>query len=179
LPGGNPKAIELYVRADISDLSDYGLGSANNGGGSDGNEFTLTGSASAGEFLYIASESDEFANFFGFAPTYTSGAAAINGDDAIELFRNDVVVDTFGDINMDGSGQGWDHLDGWAYRVSGSEPSGATFKISEWTFSGIDALDGALTNAAADPAFPVGDFASACGGVSYHRGLCEDCFLIT
>ena len=28
----------------------------------------------------------------------------INGDDAVELFHNGVVVDTFGDINMDGTG---------------------------------------------------------------------------
>jgi hypothetical protein len=121
--------------------------------------------------LYIATESVNFNNFFAFAPTYNSAAASINGDDAIELFRNGVVVDTFGDINTDGTGTDWEHLDGWAYRVSGSEPSGSTFNILEWTFSGKNALDGASTNTAADPAFPVGDFVSACGGVSFPRGL--------
>ena len=40
-----------------------------------------------------------FEDFFGFAPDYTSNAASINGDDAIELFENGVVVDVFGDIN--------------------------------------------------------------------------------
>jgi plastocyanin len=35
LPGGQPKGIELYVINDIADLSVYGVGSANNGGGSD------------------------------------------------------------------------------------------------------------------------------------------------
>jgi hypothetical protein len=35
LPGGLPKAIALFVRADIADLSVYGLGRANNGGGTD------------------------------------------------------------------------------------------------------------------------------------------------
>ena len=44
--GGLPKAIELYATSDIADLSIYGVGSANNGGGSDGEEFTLSGSAS-------------------------------------------------------------------------------------------------------------------------------------
>jgi hypothetical protein len=49
LPGGLPKVIELYAFADIADLSIYGVGSANNGGGTDGEELTLEGSASAGD----------------------------------------------------------------------------------------------------------------------------------
>ncbi|MFP6904646.1 MAG: hypothetical protein VCG02_05450, partial [Verrucomicrobiota bacterium] len=40
LPQGRPKGVELYVLDDIPDLSLYGIGSANNGGGSDGQEFT-------------------------------------------------------------------------------------------------------------------------------------------
>ena len=61
-----------------------------------------------------------FTNFFGFAPNYSSFALGINGDDAVELFKNGSVVDVFGDINVDGSGQAWDYLDGWAYRNTGS-----------------------------------------------------------
>jgi hypothetical protein len=41
LYGGTPKAIELYVYEDIVDLSIFGVGSANNGGGTDGEEFTF------------------------------------------------------------------------------------------------------------------------------------------
>ena len=29
----------------------------------------------------------------------------INGDDAVELFHNGTVIDTFGDINTDGNGE--------------------------------------------------------------------------
>ena len=43
LSGGTPKAIELYATTDIADLSIYGFGSANYGGGSDGEELTLDG----------------------------------------------------------------------------------------------------------------------------------------
>ena len=32
LPGGTPKALELYANCNVADLSQYGLGSANNGG---------------------------------------------------------------------------------------------------------------------------------------------------
>ena len=41
LPGGNPKGVELYATQDIPDLASYGLGVANNGGGTDGVETTL------------------------------------------------------------------------------------------------------------------------------------------
>ncbi|MEM7335675.1 MAG: ExeM/NucH family extracellular endonuclease [Chloroflexota bacterium] len=160
LTGGIPKGVELYVSNDIADLSIYGLGSANNGGGTDGEEFTFPAdSATAGEFIYVASETDGFTDFFGFAPDYTSGSMAINGDDAVELFQNGAVVDIFGDINTDGTGEPWEHLDGWAYRVNGTGPDGATFILANWTFSGPNALDGESDNATAATPFPIGTYA--------------------
>ncbi|MFP2994543.1 endonuclease [Spongiivirga sp. MCCC 1A20706] len=159
LSGGTPKAIEFYVVSDIADLSAYGFGSANNGGGTDGQEFALTGSATAGQFLYIATETTGFNTFFGFTPDFTSGAAAINGDDAIELFFNGTVIDTFGDINIDGSGQPWEYTDGWAYRVNGTGADGTTFVLENWTFSGRDANDGQANNATATTPFPIGTYA--------------------
>lgn len=165
LSGGVPKAIELYVRADIVDLSLYGVGGANNGGGSDGQEFTFPAvSASAGDHLYIASESAGFESFFGFAPDYTSFAASINGDDAIELFRDGVVVDTFGEIDVDGSGTAWEYQDGWTYRVTDTAPDGECFDSANWTFSGPNALDGESTNASAASPFPLGTFTTASDG---------------
>ncbi len=161
LSGGVPKAIELCVLNDIADLSDYGVGSANNGGGSDGEEFTFpAGPVSAGTFIHVASEAVGFSSFFGFAPAYTSGAASINGDDAIELFMSGSVIDVFGDINQDGSGQPWEHLDGWAYRNDGTGPDGSTFALGNWTFSGTNALDGETTNGTAATPFPIGAYSS-------------------
>ena len=162
LSGGVPKAIEVCVLNDVPDLSIYGLGSANNGGGSDGEEFTFpAGPASAGTFLYVASEAGGFSTFFGFAPTYTSGAASINGDDAIELFMSGSVADVFGDINVDGTGRPWDHVDGWAYRNDGTGPDGSTFVLANWAFSGTNALDGETSNGTAGTPFPIGAY-SAC-----------------
>lgn len=166
LTGGVPKGIELYVANDIADLSIYGLGSANNGGGTDGEEFTFpNATASAGDFIYVASEATFFNTFFGFSPNYTSDAAAINGDDAIELFKNGVVVDVFGDINTDGSGKNWDYLDGWAYRVDKTGPNGSTFEAGNWTFSGINVFDNQTTNASATTPFPTASYAAAVAGV--------------
>ncbi|MCV6597374.1 MAG: hypothetical protein OIF40_09870, partial [Mangrovicoccus sp.] len=158
LPGGLPKAIELYVVNDIADLSAYGIGSANNGGGSDGEELTLTGSAVAGEYLYIASEAPQFTAFFGFAPDFTSAAASINGDDAIELFENGAVVDVFGDINTDGTGDPWEYQDGWAARKAGTGPDGSSFALANWEFSGPNLLDGASSNADAELPFPLASY---------------------
>ena len=160
LGGGTPKGVEIYVIQDIADLSLFGVGSANNGGGSAGQEFTFPAvSATAGDFIYVASEATEFTNFFGFAPNYTDGSMGINGDDAIELFENGVVIDTFGDINVDGSGEAWEYTDGWAYRNSDTGPDGG-FVIANWTFSGTDALDGETTNASAVTPVPVGTYSN-------------------
>ena len=162
LAGGTPKAVEFYILNDIADLSSYGFGSANNGGGSDGVEFPFTAvSAVAGDFLYVASVSTEFMDFFGFLPDYISSTASVNGDDAIELFRNGTVVDVFGDINVDGTGQPWDYLDGWAYRNSGTGGLDTTqFALSEWYFSGPNGLDGETVNSGAGNPFPIGSYAA-------------------
>jgi hypothetical protein len=156
LPGGLPKAIEFYALEDIADLSLYGFGSANNGGGSDGEEVVMAGSASAGDFLYLATEEEAFTSVFGFAPDFVDGAAAINGDDALELFYEGQVIDTFGDINVDGNGEPWEYLDSWAYRVDETMANPA-FAIGDWTFGGADALDG-LDEAGVAAAFPFGTY---------------------
>ncbi|WP_413165990.1 endonuclease/exonuclease/phosphatase family protein [Capilliphycus salinus ALCB114379] len=155
LTGGVPKAVEFFALNDIPDLSLYGFGSANNGGGTNGQEYTFSGSALAGDYIYIATETTEFNNFFGFNPDDTSIASSINGDDAIELFLNGSVVDIFGEINVDGTGQPWEYMDGWAYRVPGTGPDGTTFNLSNWTFSGPNALDNSSNNNSANTPFPL------------------------
>lgn len=159
LTGGTPKAVELYVINDIADLSVCGIGSANNGGGTDGEEFTFPAVAvSAGAYIYAATEEDNFLTFFGFSPDYIDGALAVNGDDAIELFCNGAVIDTFGDINTDGSGEDWEYLDGWAYRNAGTGPDGTSFVLANWTFSGANVLDGASSNATSNSPFPLKNY---------------------
>jgi hypothetical protein len=157
LPGALPKAVELVVCSDISDLSMYGLESANNGGGAQKVEFTFPSgsSASAGDFIYVASERAQFEAFFGFAPTFTSSSAlSINGDDAIVLYKNGAIIDVFGEPDVDGTGQPWEYADGWAARIN-QKASSVTFDVNDWTFSGPDALDGVTTNAASATPVPV------------------------
>lgn len=169
LPYGVPKFVELYACDDIADLSAYGLGCANNGGGTDGVEYTFPADfVAAGTFLYVESYASgnptAFFDYMGFEPDYNGGyAAGTNGDDAIELFQvvgagAPFVVDVHGDRDMDGSGTAWDYLDGWSKRITGTGPDGDTFVIGNWTFSGANAVDGCLTNATCSSVFPVGGF---------------------
>ncbi len=158
LTGGLPKLIEVYVINDIPDLSLYGFGSANNGGGTDGEELTFAGSATAGQYIYLGSEGPSVTTYFGITADYINSAANVNGDDALELFFNGSVIDTFGDINVDGSGQSWDYLDGWAYRVDGTGPDGTTFNLANWSFSGINAVDGCTDNGTCGSVFPIGTY---------------------
>lgn len=156
--GGAPKVLELYVADDIPDLSIYGLGSANNGGGTDGQEFTFPPvPATAGSYIYIARDNFDFLNFFGFFPDYADGFMFVNGNDAFELFLNGTVIDVFGQINVDGTGQPWEYLDGWAYRNDNTTPSVA-FNVTDWMYSGINALDGATDNAIATTPFPLASY---------------------
>ena len=164
LTGGTPKVIELFVIRDISDLSVFGVGSANNGGGSDGQEFTFPNvAASVGNYIYIASEQPNFNAFFGFDPDYTSNVANNNGDDAVELFQNGKVIDTFGDIDTDGTDEAWEYTDGWAYRLNNSGPDGATFVLNNWEFSGPGENEDDTSQGAATNPWPIGTFTTTLG----------------
>ena len=159
LTGGTPKGVEIFVTENIPDLSVFGLGSANNGGGTDGQEFTFPAvTATIGQYIYVSSEDAEFENFFGQPADYTTAAMGINGDDAVELFENLVVIDTYGSINTNGDGEVWDYTDGWAYRVNMTGPDGLIFVPSNWFYSGLDELEGGTDNASASTPFPIGSY---------------------
>ncbi len=153
------RAVEFEVMADISDLSIYGIGVTNNGGGSDGEEFSFpAGSALKGDRIYVARDSAAFRDFFGFDADYIDvGPAALNfnGDDGIEIFRDGQVVETFGDIQLDGTGEPWEYTDGWAHRKDGTGPDTMGFVLANWDFSPLDNFDGTTTNVGSPLPYPV------------------------
>ena len=177
LSGGTPKALELYATDDIADLSAYGIAVAGNGNASPGApSYSLSGSATEGQFLYLATEVPNFTAFFGFAPTFGDAPLFINGDDAVELYFNGAVVDAFGEVGTDGTGQPWEHLDGWAYRMDGVDADD-DFDASDWFYSGVDALDGSTTNANAMPPFPTASYSP--GGMGGPGGNGSDIVVTT
>lgn len=153
LGGGTPKGFHFCASAAIPDLSIYGIGVANNGGGSDGQEYTFPADALAsGDCIWVASESPNFTTWFGFSPCYVDGIANVNGDDAVELFCSGSVVDVYGDVIPDGTGEPWEYLDSWAN--ANDAVQNPTYVVGEWTYGGPNALDGETDNATATTPYP-------------------------
>lgn len=135
------KGVHLTAKADIADLSIYGVGVANNGGGTDGVEFTFPAIAvSAGEQILIARSLTNISSYFDvgcfaeFDYTFESGIMQQNGDDAVELFENGNVIETFGDITYaypSTEGLTWLYEDSWAYKLNGV-----------WIYGGLNCTDG-------------------------------------
>ena len=162
-----PVAVELFALSS-ADLGDYGLGFGIDGGGSTGEILSFPSVAlTAGEFVHVSVLSSDFEDFFGFLPTLTStGISNLTGDDALELYQNSSVVDVFGDINVDGTGQPWEYVRGWAYRNNSTGPDGTTFNQSNWTFSGVNAFDMELTNDdAGGSKFPIESYTGSGSGL--------------
>ncbi len=155
------KGAEFFAVNDIPDLSVYGVGVVNNGNGTDGVEYTFPAqSLAAGSFIYLVEDSVEFSDYYGLSTSFIFPSINVNGDDAIELFENAQPLDVFGDVDMDGTGTTWEYLDGWAYRNSGTGPDGNTFLVGNWSYGGIDALDGPSTNNLAPSPFPIGTYST-------------------
>ena len=173
LPGGFPKGVELYVVNNIADLSIYGLELAANGGASGGAPTYIfpADNYNAGDYIYIGRTDDTngndsaaaFLQYLGVTLNYLDIVVNHNGDDTIILYKNGGVEDSFGEIGVDGTGEVWESVDGWAYRKDGEGPN-AVFTDTEWDFSGINALDGcdlgddSGTNAGCASVFPVGTY---------------------
>lgn len=163
LAWGQPKGIELYALDSIQDLSQYAIGIANNGAGTDGPEIQcLPRSLGPGEFYYLCSDSASFASFFGFSPNQSHGLMNVNGDDAIELYYDslgyfqghEVCEDRFGhpsQIAVD-----WNYTDKWAYRKPGTIDS--IFDYRDWYFSASGTFESASLNSKVDQPFPLASF---------------------
>jgi hypothetical protein len=125
------KTVHVRANRDISDLSQYGLGVANNGGGTDGIEFTFPAvSVSEGDEILVARVPAGIASYYGncynnFDLVVQGDFASQNGDDAIELFYQGNVIETYGDANVIGTGLSWEYTGSWAYKTAGGWTNGA------------------------------------------------------
>jgi hypothetical protein len=149
--GSDGKAIHLVATSDIADLSVFGIGVANNGGGTDGQEYTFDPiSVLAGDDILLARTPDAMIEYFGdciseFEHVITSNSSiSQNGDDAIELFEQGEVIETFGDIDTDGTGTDWEYMDSWAYMLDGT-----------WIFGGVNCSDGSETTQISTCPYPL------------------------
>ena len=81
----------------------------------------------------------------------SSNAIDQNGNDAIELYHDSIVIETFGDINVDGEDEPWEYLDSWAYKTGLSSSS---FNISDCVFGGVECTVGSLTTQSSTCPYP-------------------------
>lgn len=183
LAGGTPKAIELFANESIADLSQYGFENAANGAASTGApDFIFTGSAQTGSYLYVGnSRNGTSLTSFGIAEntgaadtdtpwfsnsTAIGSPAAINGNDAIILYKYDSdlsvwnVIDTYGNPGEDGTGTAWEYTNGWAYRNDGTTPAGdGSFVQADWDvhtggLDGVATIEDTVNTLQASGAFP-------------------------
>lgn len=151
--GAAGKAVHVRVVAPIADLSDYGLGVANNGGGTDGQEYTFPAAVPAvGDDILVVRDSQAMANYFdicfpAFEHVFIDGDNVIsqNGDDAIELFKDSLVIETYGDPNVDGTGEPWEYSDSWAFKDS----------MGVWSTGGVDCTDSSTTTLSSNCPYPM------------------------
>jgi hypothetical protein len=157
--GYTGKAIHLKANSNIPDLSVYGIGVANNGNGGDGQEYLFPQmSLQSGDHLLLVRDSSVMSIYFDVCFVEfdhvlpASNAIDQNGNDAIELYKDSMVIETFGDINMDGTGTAWEYLDSWAYK----DPSGSvTFSGYNWIFGGVECTIGSVTTQASSCPYPL------------------------
>ncbi len=151
--GSSGKAIYLVADAAIPNLSIYGLGIANNGGGTDGQEYRFPAiSVPQGSQIVLARDSAALATYmsscwskFTVVLVDTFGVVNQNGNDAIELFRVGESIETFGDVNVDGSGEDWEYTGAWAYKNA----------ASKWIVGDVNCTDSSTTIFDSDCIFPI------------------------
>ena len=163
--GSSGKGVELLAVETVPDLSRFGVGVANNGGGTDGVEVDNLPNISlaAGSSFWVLHQqavdragTNPYAAYFGGRTVFAVGRDGVdfhvdtdisqNGDDAVELFYGDEVVDVYGSIEVDGTGQPWEYRDAWAYRADSVVAPRAEFRLEEWSVAAVDCSDGSTTN---------------------------------
>ena len=141
LPGKYFRGFHLKATADIADLSVYSMETYSSGDRlTANNTYTLSGSASAGDdILFWFSNAENAANIYMNASNIfdvvvdesANNWNGYNGDDPLTLSMNGTVVETYGELGVDGSGEAWEYLDTWAYKVDGA-----------WTYGAVNCTDG-------------------------------------
>ena len=116
----------------------------------------LSGSIAAGGIIVIAFEdATDFNTIYGVNPDFSNGSVVTgNGDDTYELFDGSNVVDIYGEVGQDGTGEDWEYENSRAVR-SGVTSGNQTWTSSEWTITSADVADctpGTLDN---DQSLPV------------------------
>ncbi|MDG1238046.1 MAG: T9SS type A sorting domain-containing protein [Flavobacteriales bacterium] len=156
--GSSGKAIHLKANQYITNLSDYGIGIANNGGGTDGQEYDFPNIVlNSGDHIIVCRDTLAIkyyfsgCNSFNFMIQDDSSVITQNGDDAVELYENGIIIETFGDVNIDGTGELWEYKDSWAYKI---DTGSIIFSGFSWITGGVDCTDFSVTSLSSNCPYP-------------------------
>jgi len=138
----SPKVIELYVDGTV-DFTGYEYVMEANGGAENFQVTDLTDFGSiSNQFIYIVTLGETtFDEILPGATKVVSGTGTFNGDDYIRITNGTTILDEFGVLGTDGSGEAWEYLDTYASRSNGVSAN-STFTIGEWSFGTVNEFDG-------------------------------------
>lgn len=135
----NNKALEIanFTGATV-DLAAYSLKKATNGGGTFSNTISLSGNLANGQ-VYVIAHGSATTAILNVADLTNSGVMTFNGNDAVGLFKNDILIDLLGNANSSANFAQNITLQ----RKSSITSPNTTYTVAEWdslatdTFSGL------------------------------------------
>jgi len=133
--------VEIYNATGSSvDLSSGSWYLSKQANGSTWADIALTGTIASGATYILAYNSTNFNTEFGFNPDQVNGNINGNGDDGYFLYiggnhSSGTLIDVYGVIDVDGTGEGWEYLDAIAERNSSVCSGSTTWTSSEWTIT--------------------------------------------
>ncbi|MCD4792676.1 MAG: lamin tail domain-containing protein [Bacteroidales bacterium] len=139
----NAKFVEIYNATSSSvNISGWQIRRYANGGTTPTNAtIPTTTNLASGDTYVIAYNTSDFNTAYGFDPDQTSSAISGNGDDVYELYNGSSVVDIYGEVGVDGTGEAWEYVDSQAERNSSVCSGNTTWTASEWTITSANTGD--------------------------------------
>ena len=138
----NNKALEIanFTGANV-DLSAYSLKKATNGGGTFSSTLSLSGNLANGQ-VYVVAHGSANATILSIANLTNSGVMSFNGNDAVGLFKNDVLIDLIGDASSSANFAQNVTLQ----RQSSIASPNTSYIVSEWNSLATDTFSGLGTH---------------------------------
>ena len=136
------KFVEIYNGGNSAidfDTEIWYLSRQSNGGGTWG-DLQLTGTLGPNETYVISNDNTVFFNNYGFNADVNSGTVNGNGNDGYFLYsggnhNTGVIIDAYGVVDQDGSGQDWEYTNSKAVRKYSDTIPSQTWQSSQWVIN--------------------------------------------